>query len=490
LLEGEVMLPIVGALLPLAVGVVVADWCWPRSQRLISRVVVVLSLGFGIAVGISSCSYFLWAVLFSPAHPGYVLAETLLLVLLLLVLVVARRRRAGCELRAPATVLPELRPRWRRRLYLIAGLVGAAALGSAIIWLVFSPHGDWDAWAIWNNHARFLYRGGDHWSDYLTNDLHWNHPDYPLLIPANVARLWTYAGGESTVPHRVLDLLFVLATVGLLGGSVATLRGRTQGLLAFVVLVSTPFFIENGTAQYADVPLGFFILATGVLLTTYDATGRTASLAMLAGATAGFAAWTKNEGSLFVVAVLLARLMVVIRDHGCRAWLKELFSFGVGALPGLLCLIYFKLRLAPANDLIAGQNRADTLERLLSLSRYGLIGGNFLRYLLLIGPGTVVVLALYSRLMRREPPASDRPHGSGNVLVVVLMLCGYILVFLTTPVELAVHLGVLERLFMHLWPLALFAFFVGIATPEELIAAGTIHYEEKMAEGSKTNGKN
>jgi hypothetical protein len=155
-----------------------------------------------------------------------------------------------------------------------------------------------------------------------------------------------------------------------------------------------------------------------------------------------------------------------------------------------LCLIYFKLRLAPANDLIAGQNRADTLERLLSLSRYGLIGGNFLRYLLLIGPGTVAVLALYSRLMRRELPASDKPHGSGNVLVLALMLCGYALVFLTTPVELDVHLSVLERLFMHLWPLALFAFFVGIATPEELIAAGSAHYEEKTAEGSKSSGKN
>jgi hypothetical protein len=44
-------------------------------------------------------------------------------------------------------------------------------------------------------------------------------------------------------------------------------------------------------------------------------------------------------------------------------------------------------------------------------------------------------------------------------------------VYLLTPLELAGHLySSLHRLLMHLWPLALFTFFLGVATPEEALA--------------------
>jgi len=59
------------------------------------------------------------------------------------------------------------------------------------------PNGDWDAWSIWNLHARYLYRGGEHWTSLFSPALNWSHPDYPLLLPASVMRSWVFAGGET-----------------------------------------------------------------------------------------------------------------------------------------------------------------------------------------------------------------------------------------------------------------------------------------------------
>jgi hypothetical protein len=64
------------------------------------------------------------------------------------------------------------------------------------------PHGSWDAWAIWNMRARFLYRGGVHWAQAFSEKYLWSHPDYPVLVPGNVARIWDYRG-EKKMPEAV-----------------------------------------------------------------------------------------------------------------------------------------------------------------------------------------------------------------------------------------------------------------------------------------------
>jgi hypothetical protein len=283
------------------------------------------------------------------------------------------------------------------------------------------------------------------------------------------------------VEHRVLDLLFLVATCGLLGGALARLRSRSQGLLAVVILASTPIFLEKGSSQYADMPLGYFFLATGVLLSLHEATGGRGHLAVLAGAMAGFAAWTKNEGLLFLLAVMTARLVVVVRAHGWREWGKEVLFFGLGLLPALACLVYFKTRLAPPNDLVAGQGLGPTIERLLSADRYGQIAGSYVKEALLIGPWTVVVLVAYFLLLGKAPTREHRTGLPGNLLVLAFMMGGYTLIFLTTPHDLDWHLGVVDRLLMQLWPLALFTYFLTVATPEEALARKKERTKEQTA---------
>ncbi len=84
-------------------------------------------------------------------------------------------------------------------------------------------------------------------------------------------------------------------------------------MLGAIALLATPSFVEQGAWQYADIPLSFFYLATIVLLSLYDERTQEASsqspagLLALGGVAAGFAAWTKNEGVLFLGAIILAR---------------------------------------------------------------------------------------------------------------------------------------------------------------------------------------
>src|SRR5262249_35867086 len=125
-------------------------------------------------------------------------------------------------------------------------------------------------------------------------------PDYPMLLPLTVTGLWLEIGSIPPLAPALLAVAFTCSTVLLLGSSLSALRDRSQGLLAATVLAASPFFLFHGTAQYADVIVAFFFLATLVLLAMHERENDS-RLLFLAGLAAGFAAWSKNEGVVFLV---------------------------------------------------------------------------------------------------------------------------------------------------------------------------------------------
>ena len=155
-------------------------------------------------------------------------------------------------------------------LHILTAVIFFLALVSSLISFAIAflkePHGRWDAWLIWNMHARFLFLGGEGWRGAFASGLDWSHWDYPLLLPLSIARGWTYTGGEGIHLPAVMAFFFTFLLLGLLLTSLALLRGRIQGFLGAMVLMGTPFFIVMGTSQFADVPLALFILTTLVLL--------------------------------------------------------------------------------------------------------------------------------------------------------------------------------------------------------------------------------
>jgi 4-amino-4-deoxy-L-arabinose transferase-like glycosyltransferase len=278
----------------------------------------------------------------------------------------------------------------------------------------------------------------------------------------------------------IQSALFAAACLGLFVSGLAATRSPGQAALGLIVLWGTPAVVNEGARELADLPLAYFLLATGILLYLYVLHQR-AGLAVLAGLTAGMAAWTKNEGSVFVIAAGLALGLAFLRRP---AW-KALGWYAAGLAAPLAIVLYFKLHLAPPSDVLSN-GPARSLAQALDLARHLEIMRFFGRELLTFGGwraqalpiGVFAVLLVYL-LVARETQAQERRSllRLAGVLLAVQML-GYYAVYLITPYELTWHLTYsVERVFLQVFPLTAFAILHATRTPEQIFegAEGQAH---------------
>ena len=426
------------------------------------------SLAVGFGIGIAACAFFLWAVLLGPDHRGLALVELALLVGLIAVRLYTWRAQHW-DRWSPRVGSGAPSPSWVFRAGLSASLVVSASL--FMVTALRGPYGGWDAWMTWNVMARFLFRGGDHWQDAFSSSF--RHPDYPLLLPGIVARSWEYVGSDTVVAPVTVAMLFTFATIALAGSSLALLRTTRQAVLAVLILLGTQFLITHGASQYADVPLAFFMLATTVLVFLHDrASGRTQGLVALAGTAAAFAAWTKNEGLLFLASVIVARCAVLWKQRRWHGAVDDLRGFALGLAPVLAILAYFKLALAPSNDFVSGQSSSGTLVRLLDFQRYVEVARVFTREVRQLADNGLVsavpLLFAYLLCVGVKVDAVDRRAVGTSLVTLALVLSGYVLVGLTAPDDYIRLLNSsVDRLLLQLWPTAVFTYFMIARPPEE-----------------------
>ncbi|HSG81826.1 MAG TPA: hypothetical protein VLC48_06240 [Gemmatimonadota bacterium] len=443
---------------------------WPTAPAARASVLLKLMLAVPLGLGLSSVGFFLWLVAVGPGVT--MLSAVEVAVLLTLAVLLVRRRHVISG--SPALALDVLPVGQARLLPVALALLLILALASFGALSVASPHGWWDAISIWNLRARFIFRGGEYWTDGLTPLLIWTHPDYPLLLPGVVARAWKLIGSESTAVPIVIAFLFTFCTVGTLASGVSRLRGRAQGVLAGVALLGSAPLIWHGATQYADIPLGLFILATLTLLALHEQLAAPGAhrFLVLAGVSAGLAAWTKNEGLVFVITLLLAYTAVVARAAGWQASARRGAAILLGLLPVILVVVGFKLTLAPPNDIIAAMASSSTLARLADPARYGVVLGALLERFVFFGSawlGMPVMLTVYAALVgvRRRPLGAIAVNTSA--LTLALLLAVYTAAFLTTPYGIEWHVyTALDRLLLHLWPATLLCFFLAVRAPGEL----------------------
>jgi hypothetical protein len=487
--------------LSFALGYLAITSVWRDKNSTISASMIRVSLAPGVGLGIFSLVFWL-ARLSGDAHA--VAVDVLLLMLLGLTYAVQRSRTANGGLGkgslssraqsrdlafAPpslsqsladvfdnASDTPDINaPKWMTRILTSSFAIAViAALYRATLRIVAHPDGEgWDAFAIWNLHARFLFLGGTHWRDGFSSMIPWSHPDYPLLLPAGIAHLWGYLGHDDPLVPAIVGLVFTFSTLALLVSSLSSLRGRNAAMLGGLALSSTPLFVEQGTSQYADVPLSFFVLASLVLLHAGEShrTGRQSPAPiMLSGLAAGFAAWTKNEGLLFLCALVAAHVCVVIsrlrqEDLGRESegnW-NLIAYFALGTAPLLLLIAWFKHTIATPGDLFSSPSTM--IQRVLTPGRYWIIIQWFAKELLRFGnwwiiPGTAAMLTFYLLLFHKGKSES-RPILRISAVTLYLTLAGYFAIYLITPRDLYWHLRFsLNRLFLQLWPSVIFLFFL------------------------------
>jgi hypothetical protein len=338
-------------------------------------------------------------------------------------------------------------------LLLTALLVAAAIAGSAMTdaWEA-NPQGNWDAWSIWNLRARFLAAEGSLPQRAWSPALSWTHPEYPLLLSGFVARCWTYAGSTSEAAPIATAFLLFIALVAIVSGGFAAWRSNTLGLLLGLALLGTPTFLHEAISQYADIPLAcYFAAATMFLLLDRPP---------LAGLFAGFAAWTKDEGALFLIVFLVA---VAATRH------SQLLRAATAAIPGAALMMIFKFALAPRAATFFGQG---IVQRLTEPGKVGEILSAFVHEFGAMAVGwyhpILPVIALAAALRFQRGRLGDLLL---TAAIPLAMLAGCFGIFMITPFGVKWHLETsLYRLIAQVWPLALIAAFTALRTPESMAA--------------------
>ena len=499
-------------LLSLVIGALMMLLLLPSAKWKTGTLLFCFFAGGGLGIGVTSCIYFICLL---AGLTRYTIAIDLAVGLALVLIWLMRRWPGGIQ--EHEDLPPELPlslpraassgkkdsganqdlclarpPRTGSPLHILTAVIFSVGLLSSLISFTVAflkePHGRWDAWLIWNMHARFLFRGGDHWREAFASGLDWSHWDYPLLLPLSIARGWTYTGGEGNLP-AVMGFLFTFLLLGLLLTSLSLLRGRIHGYLAALLLMGTPFFIYMGTSQFADIPLAFFILTTLVMLFFQAGSPENRPGAViLAGLTAGLCAWTKNEGLLFLLLVTGCLFCTTVYSKGWGSALRRAVWFLAGTLPILMLVVYFKTALAPTNDLLAGFSVSATSAKLFDMDRYVQIaeaffvtGISFTQGLfdvrtgmhLTLGPVNILLPAVYLFITGMHINQRDKTALLQTISVLLLMVAGYFFVYVLTPLDLHYHLMTsLNRLFLQLWPGVIFGVFMVAGLPEQASLPG------------------
>jgi hypothetical protein len=313
------------------------------------------------------------------------------------------------------------------------------------------PLGYWDALAIWNLKARFLFHP-EGWRRAFSPEIDWSHPDYPLLLPSFVARTWTWIGEPAWIVPALTELVFIVLGVLLLATALHRLRGLVPALAGAVLATGVAYLFLRFN-QYADMPLAVYFLATNVLLLEGSRHRGSGGFVCLAGVSAGAMVWIKNEGWALLAAAIASEAVVMWAARiPLRQIRQQATAFAAGLLPLAGTTLVFKLALAPANDIVAGA----TWGRLFETSRWAEVLGALWNLLFSFGPFLLPLLPLllaYVLIQGLAVPKTMRVAFASLALRLGLALAAYCLAFLLTPYVLAWHLSTaLERLVSQLVP--------------------------------------
>ena len=453
-------------------GYAIVSIFWPPRLRTRATLLLRICLGAGLGLGATACVSFACFVLVGSAGTIMPLVEGVL-TLLLVGFYVIRLPRGRSDEHAPVPAGPSRsKVTWLAfAVFMAMLLVGAASL---VAITCLKPHGDWDAFATWNNRARFLFRGCDPWQQAFSAVIPRAVGNYPPLLPLVVNRAWTYTQSDSVAGPICVAVLFTLGTVALTVCALHLLRGPTQAFLAGAALLGTPYLISHGASQYADVPFAFFVLSALVLITLHARfRPESHSLLVLAGLATGRATVAKNEGAALVICLGAVGAFACLRTRPWTTGLKQAGSFAAGLAVPFGMLIYFKLYVGVGGGQLSGVTAHDAMTRLCDLSRYRDIAVEFLGQIIGIRTWGVllIVLPVYRLLVGRGTADSDRGVVRFSIVVLLLVLATYWAMYLVSPLNLAWLLSTSSsRLILQLWPSAVFVLFLAARTPEEALS--------------------
>ncbi len=436
------------ALLPrLLLGFCVVHFLWKKNDG--NSFLIKIFLSAGIGFGLSSLFGFLWIWAGFPLTT-YAMLESFIAIVFISLLLYYNR-----PLLTFVRTFDKSNTVW---VLLLGFCVFLFALNLILLSRQY-PHGLSDAWINWNVVARFIYLGGADWQNTFLRQL--DHPDYPLFLAMTNAITWSLIGEPSTRGPVAFHFVNTFFTAGLLFSLINRFRDFKQAALGTIIFISLPFTAGQGMRQYADMLLAGLILAVGGLTLLYLQTKET-RLAILAGLISGLAGWAKNEGLVAIIGISIAWALITMKTD------REAFkNYCIGLAFPLAVVVLFKLFLAPSNDLLSAQ--ANLTEKLLDPERYAIVIKQAFTTLWNLGDAPLPVFGIIILAALILGRSNQQVPGLWSIPAIIgIQLAVYFGTYLLTPYDLSWHLSTsLDRLYLHVIPLALLWFFLWMKSPEE-----------------------
>ena len=317
-------------------------------------------------------------------------------------------------------------------------------VGTILFWYKSSRWGGWDAWAIWNLHAKFLFYE-ECWTNLLTNKISWTHPDYPIMLPSLIAVFWRGIGYIDPIVPALISYFVFIGILCFIWNSFHNASFKSIALLSSMILAIDIRFVLQASSQYADTIVALFILITVVLFSKRQ--DKPLVFFLLLGFFSSMPIWVKNEGNIFFIFTSI--LMV----HQYKNEPPKIFAFLIGTLPVVLLYSCFKIFFAPDNDIIGALN-TNTYGKVMNLDRYIIVVKHLIDTLIHHFPVLLVlffiVLVFYTKALFTRMS-----------FIIFSTLFSYLFVYIITPHDINWHLSSsLNRLIHHLYPSCIYCSFL------------------------------
>ncbi len=207
-------------------------------------------------------------------------------------------------------------------------------------WPVFA----WDSLENWSSGAKyFFYVKGlmlDHGSEHFFGKGYRTFLNYPLHIPLMQVWVSVCLGNINEAYMKYWNVVYFIGVVSLVYFAVRREASQVIAILAAFFLSSVPLLTYHAIDAYADLPLGYYALATAICFRRYmekseKQRDENYGLLVLIGIFSALCMWTKLEGILFVLAFSATLLLyLLMKRSSFRSFIKSLsfYSLPIGII--------------------------------------------------------------------------------------------------------------------------------------------------------------
>jgi hypothetical protein len=431
-------------------GVAIASVILRRSGMMGAGALrIAAGYGPGLGLGIVSLSFFLSR--FAGAAPG--LVPILVGSAAVLTTLIAATSRNPESTSRRTSVVPS------RFSWVVLAILLVLEVAACLHWAATRPLGSYDARAIWNVRALFMYRAEGNVGKVFSSMEH-GQPDYPLLVPGTVAGGYTILGRETPVVPQGMGLIWAFGLSLLVLGASLRRSEPDAGGWTLLLLFSTPVFWAIAFTQCADIPVAYLFLGSALGLASLLKPRGATTPPVMTGFFLGCLMFTKNEGVVY--ALVLAAVFTLV--GGVRAITRrQIGELVVGAAWPLVTFFLFKFFWAPTNSVAPFLEGG--LARALQPTRWQTVAGAMVDRILPGGDSVgwslfwiVVILSLLMPVTVREIRLRPAVRFLTMTSAAALGFC--VFVYLATPNELDWHMATsLDRVLFQIAPLVAVVWF-------------------------------